>query len=442
MSAPYFGAYEQRVLMDHDILAKRLKNNRLPVSRLPPETLGSVFASLHDSSWFWLRGGKSGLFPVVVSHVSHFWRTTAIGTPQLWNRVPVRDWVNKELLDLFLKRSRALPLTVRDTSSREDLFTKLIEHVERWSVVTIRTNKPNDILPRMIPLRAPILRSLEIALPNDGYEHIYQPSLHLFSSGASMLSVLRLTDLSVKSCVINLSAMRDLDITSSRTTSTTEMLSALKQAPLLTRLRLFYSSVYHSPSAPLPAVTLPLLTSLAISFVDGNNLPPFLRSLDTPSLKTLQIAEREEGSSPSSDFARDDQGNSRYPALKTLHLDGMILDLHFLHGLDEVTDLVHNYRVMGTDIMFALLGTTASASPTGLLLPGLRKVTLIHNMGSRITRGSRRDPNASLRGMVASREQTNHPLTEVRVVSPPNEVYDTDALRWLREHLNVVMEES
>ncbi|TFK65491.1 hypothetical protein BDN72DRAFT_824541, partial [Pluteus cervinus] len=65
------------------------RNSFTPVYRIPPEILTRIFSFAQQwsarSCWDSTRSGLPGW--VVVTHVSQYWRSVAIGSPDLWSYI-------------------------------------------------------------------------------------------------------------------------------------------------------------------------------------------------------------------------------------------------------------------------------------------------------------------------------------------------------------------
>ncbi|KAI0318595.1 hypothetical protein OF83DRAFT_1170937, partial [Amylostereum chailletii] len=79
-------------------------------SHLPVEILSKIFAQLPP--FLLLRNDDDGFSSISVTHVCSRWRQVAIEDPKLWTLVPL---YNLKWAELFLERSRAMPVYLFDT---------------------------------------------------------------------------------------------------------------------------------------------------------------------------------------------------------------------------------------------------------------------------------------------------------------------------------------
>lgn len=106
-------------------LLQSSESTRLDISVLPVEVLGMVFKEVIRQSGADMPGcPRSSTFApensewsvirpeLLISHVSKHWRAVALGTPSFWTYI--RLYVNQstDLVDLYLARSRGLPLVI------------------------------------------------------------------------------------------------------------------------------------------------------------------------------------------------------------------------------------------------------------------------------------------------------------------------------------------
>lgn len=79
-----------------------------PCSTLPPELLSTIFGYAKPKK----RVSHRIPFEVTVSHVSKFWRATALNTPSLWDRIDIYSTRAKKWIDDYLERSSRRPLDI------------------------------------------------------------------------------------------------------------------------------------------------------------------------------------------------------------------------------------------------------------------------------------------------------------------------------------------
>lgn len=87
-----------------------------PCSALPPELLSMIFQLAKPKK----RMSHKISFEVTVSHVSKFWRATALNTPSLWDRIDIYSTRATKWVDDYLERSSRRPLDVYINIYRSD----------------------------------------------------------------------------------------------------------------------------------------------------------------------------------------------------------------------------------------------------------------------------------------------------------------------------------
>ncbi|KAF9480816.1 hypothetical protein BDN70DRAFT_856259 [Pholiota conissans] len=142
---------------------KMLRNTFVPVSRLPPEILCSIFVILkEDKIPFSILPDLTWIKPT--THVCRHWREVAIASPNLWADPPV---TNPSWTKLMLQRSKDTPLIIEsDTFPSFRALGMIFEHSQRIKALKLRMktmqmwNKVQKILPESLPQ----LESLQLSL--------------------------------------------------------------------------------------------------------------------------------------------------------------------------------------------------------------------------------------------------------------------------------------
>ncbi|TCD65759.1 hypothetical protein EIP91_002243 [Steccherinum ochraceum] len=183
------------------IVHKNYLNTQVAIARLPPEILAQVF--LHcivpvaiggyacPPSHKWLK----------VSHVCHFWREVALGTPGLWTHIHVRGLATTlECANAFLDRSRQSMLTLRV----DFVAWKLSPVIHALIRSMVRADNLHLYLPittmkeigRLLPHFAPHLRSLYLGIDCDLYrgDESYDTSQFLRACSAPALQELKISN--------------------------------------------------------------------------------------------------------------------------------------------------------------------------------------------------------------------------------------------------------
>jgi hypothetical protein len=116
--------------LQESIRVLKSRRNTVVLSRLPPETLATIFAFLSDSAW---NEGSVHLEWIRVTHVCRRWREVALDHPRLWSRINFR--VTKPIpagLAEILARAKMAPLHLEaDYTNQGRGYTKVeLAHFE------------------------------------------------------------------------------------------------------------------------------------------------------------------------------------------------------------------------------------------------------------------------------------------------------------------------
>ncbi|TFK63773.1 hypothetical protein BDN72DRAFT_802946, partial [Pluteus cervinus] len=95
-------------LQEHLQELRTYRNQLIPISRLPVETLAEIF-QLTQTSPFDSENHSCGRVAMTVASVCRHWRHVVVSTPLLWNTI---DITNVPWIRCSLERSRNLPLVV------------------------------------------------------------------------------------------------------------------------------------------------------------------------------------------------------------------------------------------------------------------------------------------------------------------------------------------
>jgi hypothetical protein len=115
---------------------KRLEASRLnalaPIASLPPEILSHIFLFCVANCCEW----NSDLGWLVVAQVTHQWRETALGCPELWANIVFR----RKLAPIMLARSKMVPLVIRAVIDNNKHFEpRLVRaNISRVGVLDVR----------------------------------------------------------------------------------------------------------------------------------------------------------------------------------------------------------------------------------------------------------------------------------------------------------------
>ncbi|KAG8970448.1 hypothetical protein FRC03_008645 [Tulasnella sp. 419] len=124
-----------------------------PVNKLPPELLCKVFlycASPDSSpqeddlgdSWETENGNDASIIPL--THVSKYWKLAALGSPELWSKIWIKEGVPLSKTAEWLRRSSSYPLDITINQSSfgfvQEAVKLLIPHSLRWRRFRLQEN--------------------------------------------------------------------------------------------------------------------------------------------------------------------------------------------------------------------------------------------------------------------------------------------------------------
>lgn len=279
-----------------------LANEIFPISELPHEILGVIFTS--SASPNLTAAGQK--IEVVLSHVSQYWREVAISTPHIWRNVIVspQDPTHREMLEIYLERSGALPLNLKiSTHSSKpitpDTYSSVTPLAEVIARSTLRLGRfyvewsfPQQYLHELLailrPLSAPLLQDICIIGQSPAEMEEGGRAHRLFSGGTPSLRSLTLKRSSFLSCTPAVTSVTKLQFyehaifSDSLITSFCRTLAAL---PLLEHLEI--SAGFVVPDNTI--FELPSLMHLGLRPTIDGELPSFIRSTIAPKLKELVL---------------------------------------------------------------------------------------------------------------------------------------------------------
>jgi hypothetical protein len=266
----------------------KLRNRRLPISRLPDDVLALIFEAgghydpvvdnfLHNFHE-WSADGYLP-FAVLVSHVSSTWRNVAIQDPFLWTEIGFiysRPW---DFYLMYVNRSKSCSLDIHficDVERAPDFDPSILQlhrcrHLEissRWyrSAFHIFRNLENEIAPHLLSL------IIHMGYAKDEFDSFSHKHYELFRSAAPLLSSVEMLGISLHSCQPPLGALTMLDMTvwdSTPALSCDELLEVFAaMAPTLTDLRLEGIIFRVESGYELFAIDFPALVSMDIRYPD------------------------------------------------------------------------------------------------------------------------------------------------------------------------------
>ncbi|KDQ19157.1 hypothetical protein BOTBODRAFT_28639 [Botryobasidium botryosum FD-172 SS1] len=259
-----------------------LRNQLAPINRLPNEILSAIFHYIVRDDGLTVYTYIAKLHSL--STVSHSWRRMILDTAIFWTdltRIP------ESLIDVFLKRSKQLPLKVSYPRKKEFAskiyMPRVSAHIHRWKKCTIDAKYADrDEIISFLLSPGPMLEALDISLHSD-YVVTGSPVASdespfvgsLFAENAPSLRELTLDGLFVpltSSLYAGLTKLKLARIKYARSESLAEhlLLRTLEASPFLEELHLddlyttdTVASIVGVDAAP-PHVDLPHLRSLEI----------------------------------------------------------------------------------------------------------------------------------------------------------------------------------
>ncbi|KAF9490880.1 hypothetical protein BDN71DRAFT_1592622 [Pleurotus eryngii] len=272
------------------------RNNRyLPVSKLPPEVLWTIFESIAMTIGDDLEPYSDLLS---ATQVCRLWRQVALDSPSIWGFMYCS--VTPRLVDLFLDRSKSAPLHVICTSSGDNVpvnMLNILDHLHRLKEINL-INCKDDWFSRIISQGAPQLESLSLSTSG----RIVR--FHPLADGFPVLQHLELIDFVYTSALASLTALRSLTINAGRRghksqlPSCIEFLAILTSLPNLSNLALIDAFTPLEGLLPSSSVRLNHLTRVSIRDDDIRNFG-LMGCIAAPQLKAIDLHHSGEASAES-----------------------------------------------------------------------------------------------------------------------------------------------
>lgn len=255
---------------------KGRRNRIVPISRLPPEILCSIFffasrLAIYDVQW------------IRLTHVCRYWRDLALQSPSLWANPPLQHILWTEIM---LSRSKMAGLTVQADgvaiyhhNTRKNVSSIFQNYNTRIKHIQLELSFEVNSLLETLPSSAPMLESLVITVPypnrlNFSYQDgsTNRPNYRILDESLCDMGQLRRMELT--GLYINwdlhlpntLTVLKLHEIPSLGIPEIDKMKDALEQMPLLQTLDLVNA---------LPDIGHPLLSS---------------RNIHLPKLQTLKLS--------------------------------------------------------------------------------------------------------------------------------------------------------
>ncbi|KAG6375472.1 hypothetical protein JVT61DRAFT_3030 [Boletus reticuloceps] len=305
-----------RKAADLETLLRGSANTRLDVSiKLPVEVLGMIFREVIVQSDACMDYHPSPFesdqpeWPVtrpelLVSHVSRYWRAVAIATPSLWTYIRLYVEQSVDLVDLYLSRSRGLPLFIafrqhfvcgthpRQAYSAEypRIIATILDHMHICRRLEIRTNVAiPELLDGLGRSRAPLLKEIVLHHPRSGIrEHMFS-----FSSFPTLthLELGQLMSISTTMPIKTLTSLT-LDGLPSFGLPAATFLNLLSGLQSLSRLALLDEAVDFDRSHTTDVVEMPSLRCLILKpgpDISRIYLTGLIQMVITPELEELVL---------------------------------------------------------------------------------------------------------------------------------------------------------
>ncbi|KAJ7892623.1 hypothetical protein B0H13DRAFT_2528810 [Mycena leptocephala] len=283
------------------------------LKRMPPELLGELFILCRNNSLESDESYPRSILntreaPMVLGHVSSYWRTISLGTPALWDFVSlimnsIVAGPTIPFIRTLLERSRTLPLTITVANRRPMVPTALNVNApflrflwdfhDRLQHIHLDISS-SDLVPQLFPLQIslPVLMSLSIDITSEvDTEPTDLPALLGLFQHAPSLHVLKLNASYIPAILISGFPWHQLtSFTSQMCMEIAEVHRLLRTCLSLKTFQLRYvapSTVDNQPLSPCILRGLRLLELGATS--EGVSLPGIFDSLSFPALETLDL---------------------------------------------------------------------------------------------------------------------------------------------------------
>ncbi|KAJ7871576.1 hypothetical protein B0H13DRAFT_2554310 [Mycena leptocephala] len=308
-------------LREEKMLAQeRLDSYKYPVLTLPNETVSGIF--MHFLPPYPLCPPLTGLLsPTLLTHICRRWQEIALSTPALWRaigsyryHIPVE--IKAHIFDLWLKRSRFCPLSLRVEAETgvAAILAVVAPHRARWEHLELDNLSPSHlpiINGRKIATGATVslLRHLDLQICES-------PAIDVLAF--RVMPLLRSVILNDHSLNVILPWAQLMSLTLVRVYPR-ESVPVLQKTSNLVRCQLELC-VDHGNDQPGPDIPLPCLESLTLADAGSGPVIDFLETFIVPALRRLEIPEGFLGPNPI-DSVTGFVSKSRCK-LAELHIDG------------------------------------------------------------------------------------------------------------------------
>jgi hypothetical protein len=274
---------------------KSRHNELAPISRLPPETLATIFTFLSASAW---NERVAHLKWIRVAHVCRRWREIALNHPRFWSHINFTKLTSAGMAEI-LARAKMVPLHLEADSTKWDaahfeVFGRQLEsHIPHTHHLKFNGYQPSTVVKRLVS-PTPTLESLSLFHKSSKYmsPHDIIPD-NLFNCTAPSLTSLKLEncDIGWKSPLLKgLRILEILNLSAKARPKLNDWLDALNEMPQLKELSLQSATPLASLADPLISrtVTLPSLTHFHIN-ASAKDCALALAHLVLPTLTWLRV---------------------------------------------------------------------------------------------------------------------------------------------------------
>ncbi|KAJ7149293.1 hypothetical protein C8R43DRAFT_506101 [Mycena crocata] len=271
-----------------------------PVLTLPNEITSEIF--IHFLPVYPICPSLHGLFsPIILTHICHQWREIALTTSALWRAISLdyrlqhHTWAGThELLQLYITRSRAFPLSIEvfaDDELPPEAEATLVSHRLRSEFLTLRWDGV-DTFSTLFGRPMPVLRHLDLL-----FCHTPGPD-PLFDSRD--VSLLRSVALECGSDGVGLpwaqlTTLKLVCVPPNECTRVLQQTASLVHCELSLYLEIPDDNIHIQE----PDITLPHLETFHFKVVDGHPFAPYMiECFILPALRSLEVEEELLGSDP------------------------------------------------------------------------------------------------------------------------------------------------
>ncbi|KAJ7817969.1 hypothetical protein B0H13DRAFT_2682990 [Mycena leptocephala] len=279
---------------EKNLAQERLDSYKYPVLTLPNEIVSEIF--IHFLPAYPECPPLTGLLsPTVLTHVCRRWREIALGTPTLWSAIgtsyydgiPLKQ--KAHLFDLWLKRSRSRPLSLRIVNRDvAEILAAVVPHRARWEHLDFLL-PPS--YPHIFDSPMPLLRHLDLELSD--YPATDSDVLATFCDVPLLRSV-----------ILDAAALTSIMLPWAQLTSLTlsnvylrECVTVLQKTSNLVHCELWlrFGSINDQLGPDIP---LPCLESLTLVDPGDDPVTDFLEKFIVPALRRLEVPNEFLGPSP------------------------------------------------------------------------------------------------------------------------------------------------